>query len=509
MKALNGPQRGPLSPRPIRTPHPRGTDSDVLVIGSGAGGSVVARELAAAGRQVTVLEEGPRVGTGSIAAATPAENMRHLYRQGGLIPVFGTPTLAYGEGRCVGGTTVVNGGLLWEPPPALLNRWAAESGVAGYRAADLAAHLGLIAHRLGVAAQPHGAGNHDSRLLAAGAEHLGWQWQPAHRAVRGCRHSNRCTTGCPTGAKQSMAVSYLPEAEELGARIVPGTRVLRILHEDGAATGVVAAGPGGRTVVHRAREVFLAAGPLRTPALLQRSRIHRRTAGRELSLHVNLRTVARFDEPVHADRGTIFTAQVHEFAADGVLMMPSNVTRGALAAALASRPPQLLDRLLAAFGTLGSYTTQVRMQGKARILAAPRGGLLLRHGMTSADHSLLREAFRRTSEVLFAAGARELIPPVATARPLHSRAEAEEFCRRVRPGDWELVSVHGMASARMGLPGRGGTCDEHGRPHGFRRLRVCDASVLPGVTGISPQGTVMAFAHEIAERFLHTSPGRP
>ncbi|MFF7725294.1 FAD-dependent oxidoreductase [Streptomyces sp. NPDC008001] len=484
-------------------------DTDVLVVGSGAGGSVVARELAAAGRQVTVLEEGPRTGTDAMAAATPAENMRRLYRHGGLTPVFGTPAFAYGEGRCVGGTTVVNGGLLWEPPPALLNRWAAEAGLAGYRTADLSAHLVLIARRLGVAPQPHGDGNLDSRLLAAGAERLGLRWQPAHRALRGCRHSNRCTTGCPTGAKQSMAVSYLPEAESLGARILPGTRVLRILHEDGAAAGVLAAGPGGRTAVHRARDVFLAAGPLQTPALLQRSRIHRRTAGRELSLHVNFRTVARFDEPVHADRGTIFTAQVHDFAGDGVLMMASNVTRGTLAAALASRPPQLLDRLLASFGTLGSYTTQLRLQGKARLRATPRGGILLRHGMTSADHSRLREAFLRTSEVLFAAGARELIPPVATARPLRTAAEAGEFCRRVRPADWELVSVHGMASARMGLPERGGICDEHGRPHGFRRLRVCDASVLPGVTGISPQGTVMAFAHEIAERFLDTAPGRP
>ncbi|WP_058041701.1 FAD-dependent oxidoreductase [Streptomyces roseifaciens] len=484
-------------------------DSDVLVVGSGAGGSVVARELAAAGRQVTVLEEGPRVGTDRIAAATPAENMRRLYRQGGLTPVFGTPTLAYGEGRCVGGTTVVNGGLLWDPPPALLNRWAAEAGIGGYRAADLAGHLAAVARRLGVAAQPHGDGNRDSRLLAAGAERLGWRWQPSHRAVRGCLHRNRCTTGCPSGAKQSMAVSYLPEAEAHGARIVPGTRVLRILHEDGEARGVLAAGPGGRTLLHRAREVLLAAGPLQTPALLQRSRIHRETAGRELSLHVNLRTVARFDEPVDADRGTIFTAQVHHFADDGALMMPSNVTPGTLAATLASRPPQLLDRLLAAFGLLGSYTTQVRLQGKARLRAVPRGGLLLRHGMTSADHSRLREAFRRTSELLFAAGARELIPPAAGARPLHTPAEAEEFCRRVRPADWELVSVHGMASARMGLPERGGVCDEHGRPHGFRRLRVCDASVLPGVTGISPQGTVMAFAHEIAERFLDAGAGCP
>ncbi|MFJ2648426.1 FAD-dependent oxidoreductase [Streptomyces sp. NPDC087420] len=483
----------------------RTIDTDVVVVGSGAGGSVAALELAAAGLEVTVLEEGPRVDTARLAAAGPAENMRALYRHGGLIPVLGEPTFPYGEGRCVGGTTVVNGGLLWEPPPALLRRWAEHSGIDGYRAADLEAHLRTVTDRLGVSVQRHGDGNRDSSLLTEGADRLGWRWKHARRAVRGCLHSNRCTTGCPSGAKQSMAVSYLPLAEAQGATVRAGTRVLRVLHDGGAARGVLAVDADGRRTVHRARAVFLAAGPLGTPALLQRSHIHRRLAGRELALHVNLRTVARFPGEVRAERGTLFTAQVQEFDDRGVLIMPSNVSRGSLAAAVAGRGPADTERLLADFGRLGVYTTQVRMAGTARVRATPGGGVLLRHGMTTGDHSALRDAFRATAEVLFAAGATELLPPVSSAPPLHTPADADTFCDRVRPADWELVSVHGMASARMGAADRGGVCDADGRPYGFTGLRICDASVLPGVTGISPQGTIMAFAHEIAARYAELS----
>ncbi|KPI12104.1 glucose-methanol-choline oxidoreductase [Actinobacteria bacterium OK074] len=486
--------------RGARPAGPAASQSDVLVIGSGAGGSAAALELASAGRQVTVLEEGPRVSTAELAAATPAQNMRRLYRQGGLTPIFGSPTIAYGEGRCVGGTTVVNGGLFWEPSAELLDRWAADSGIGGYRAADLAPRLKRIAGRLGVIAQPHGTGNRDSVLLADGADRLGWRWQPSHRAVRGCAHSNRCTTGCVTGAKQSMAVGYLPEAEALGARILPGVRALTLEHDGRRVRGVVTVDARGRRTVHRARTVVVAAGPIGTPALFQRSRIHPRLAGREMALHVNLRTIARFDDTVAAGAGTIFTAQVQEFTDRGVLIMPSNVTPGGLGAALAGRPPHTVERLLAQADRLGVYTTQVRLAGRVRIGSTPFGGTLLRHGMTTRDHAALRTAFRDTARLLFAAGAVELTPPVTAAGELRDEADVERFCAAVRPGDWELVSVHGMASCRMGLPERGGICDEYGRPHGFRNLLVCDASVLPGVTGISPQGTIMAFAHEMASR---------
>ncbi|SOD84784.1 GMC oxidoreductase [Streptomyces sp. Ag109_G2-15] len=77
---------------------------------------------------------------------------------------------------------------------------------------------------------------------------------------------------------------------------------------------------------------------------------------------------------------------------------------------------------------------------------------------------------------------------------------ADDTCDRVRPGDRELVSVHGMGSCPMALPERGGVCDEAGRPHGFTNLRLCDASVLPGTPGISPQGTIRSFAREIVGR---------
>nr|WTB11152.1 GMC family oxidoreductase [Streptomyces antimycoticus] len=479
-------------------------DCDALVIGSGAGGSVAALELARAGRQVTVLEEGPRVTTAELAAASPAESMRRLYRGGGAIAVLGTPAIAYGEARVVGGTTVVNGGLLWEPSATVLDRWAAWSGYGGYRFPAVGARFADVQQRLGMIVQEHGEGNEDSRLLARAAESLGWRWQHPQRVVRGCEHRNQCATGCPSGAKQSMAVSYLPQAEALGARIHDGVRARRLVHGRGVVTGVEATDAAGRPVRYLPRTVFAAAGPIGTPVLLRRSSVHRHTAGRRLALHLNLRTVARFSRVVDAARGTMFTAQVQEHSGLGILVMPSNLTPGGLGAALAGRDPRQVEALLDARAYLGMFTTQVRMQGPAGIIASVGGAPLLRHGMTQADHHMLRLAFRRTARLLFAAGAVELLPPTSTAGPLRDLADVDAYCAQVRPRDWELVSVHGMASCPMARPERGGVCDETGRPHGFRNLHVCDASVLPGAPGISPQGTIMSYAHEIVGRHLES-----
>ncbi|MFH8345119.1 GMC family oxidoreductase N-terminal domain-containing protein [Streptomyces sp. NPDC018045] len=491
-------------------PH-RTVSCDALVIGSGAGGAVAALELARAGHHTVVLEEGPRTTTAEIAAASPAANLRRLYRDAGLAPILGSPVIPYGEGRCVGGSTVVNGGLLWAPPDALLERWAQVMGTTDYRSGRLAEHVRTVSERLGVATQPHGDGNADSRRLAAAADALGWRWTAARRAAPGCDHRNRCPTGCPSGAKRSMLVSYLPEAERNGARIEPDTRAVLLRHDGRTVHGVRAVGgPDGRTPVdYRPRTVFLAAGAVGSALLLQRSGIHRRTAGRAMGFHVNFRLVARFADPVHAGQGTIFTAQLREFEELGVHVMPANLSRGALAAAVAGHGPAVVDALLADLGRVAVYTVQVAMSGRVAVRELPAVGRLLRHRMTSYDRGLLRFALGRAARVLFRSGAVELYPPSPGAPPLRTDRAARESAARCDPRGWDLVSVHAMASCPMGRPGLGGVCDQDGRPYGVANLRLCDASVLPGPAGLSPQGTIMAFAHEIVARHLSSAPEAP
>src|SRR5262249_54361149 len=128
----------------VRAPDGLSTQEDVagelslewggVVVGSGAGGATVAAELAGAGVDVIVLEEGGYHPTESFTAST-GRALRTLYRDGGGGMAIGRPSVLYAEGRCVGGSTVVNGGMSWREPGPGVPRGGGPGGAPAPRGA--------------------------------------------------------------------------------------------------------------------------------------------------------------------------------------------------------------------------------------------------------------------------------------------------------------------------------------------------------------------------------------
>ena len=196
----------------------------VAIVGSGAGGATMAAELADAGVDVVVVEEGGYHPTESFTAEA-GRALRTLYRDGGIGLALGKPPVLFSEGRCVGGSTVVNGGMSWRTPGRVLQRWAEEEGVAAIREQDMEPHFAKVESRISVARQdPETIGN-DMRLLKAGADAKNWKIIPNLRNQLHCAGTNNCTNGCPTGAKRSMLVTNVPRALSRGARLFADCRV--------------------------------------------------------------------------------------------------------------------------------------------------------------------------------------------------------------------------------------------------------------------------------------------
>lgn len=476
---------------------------DHLIIGSGAGASVSGLELARQGHDVVMIEEGRHHPTASFGPDI-GKQTAELYRNGGITPMLGLPSIAFAEGRCVGGTTVINGGLIWRTPPWILQEWREKYGLRSFDSERLERHFISIEENLHVvrAAVSQNSGNLDSLRLHEGARELGWKSVLVPRAIRHCKNSNLCPTGCPTGAKQSMALTYLPRATDHGARLYSECRALKIEHSGSKITGVVVqvGSTGKRIVRFKCDHLILGAGAIQTPHLLRRSNLIPR--GGNFKFHINLKFVAEFDQPVHAENGTIFTAQMQEFARDGMLLMASNIKPAYVALSFATRPASEIESILSRYENLGTYTAIIRPKGIGRISSSFGQQPLLRSKLEKSDDQLIRDSCLKTVKVLFAAKARKIYLPLAGTPFVTSCSQAEQALASARIKDFELVSVHAMSSLPMGSRCGDSLIDEKGKLANCRNLYIMDASILPSNMGESPQGTIMAFAHELSERYI-------
>ena len=226
----------------------------------------------------------------------------------------GRPSVLFAEGRCVGGSTVVNGGMSWRTPARVLDRWSAE-GVLAIGEREMEPYFARAESRHSVGSQDPETIGRDSELMRAGAVARGWAVVPNRRTQLHCAGTNSCTSGCPTGAKRSMLVTSVPRALALGARLYADCRVDRITRKAGAVTGLAGhflrpGDPKSPKLTVRARTVVVAGGAIQTPALLARSGLHRGQLGRNLSLHPNTTGVAFFDSEVTGWHGVHQAFQV-------------------------------------------------------------------------------------------------------------------------------------------------------------------------------------------------------
>ncbi|MDQ1661113.1 MAG: hypothetical protein QOJ68_1093 [Blastococcus sp.] len=470
---------------------------DAVVAGSGAGGAVVAAELAEAGWHVVVLEEGPHVTTEDFSTDTMAA-FRTLYRDGGLTAMLGTPPVGYAEGRCLGGSTTVNGGMAWRTPEAVLARWRDEHGV---DLGDLGPTFDRIERRLSVGVQDADSIGRDQHLLKLGAERLGWAVVDNRRAQVHCGGCNACVLGCPTGAKQSTLVSYLPRAVAFGATVLSDCRVQRVDFDRKRVSGVRAVRPDGRRVVVRAPVVVLAAGALHTPVLLHRSGFRSPSGqlGRNLAVHPGANVTALFGDPVEGWKGVHQAYQVREF--EGVLMAAVNLPPGLVAAGLRLDRDELgtvmagYDRILTA-GVLVDDTSSGRVR-------AVGGRPLVRYDLAPTDARRLVVAVADLCRLLFVAGATSIHLPVAGMAALESADDVQRLLAEpVAPGRLAVSTVHLMGTARMGGDPTRAVCDPWGRVHDAAGLYIADAGLLPTPLGVNPQETVMALATHVAEGLI-------
>ncbi len=489
---------------------------DVCIVGSGAGGAVLAARLATQGKRVIVLEDGG-YHTSDRFNLEERTMMPRLYQeQGGRATADQSMMIL--QGRAVGGTTVVNWTTCFRTPKRVMDYWAEHHGVEGLSHGALVPHWERVEQRLGVVKMRLEQVNRNNMVSWHGLERLNWHKDLLSRNVRGCAHTGYCGVGCAIDAKQSMLVTFLPDAVRAGADIYANAWVERIERDGRRVKRVIARlrdpatdRPSGHTLSVEAKVTVLSAGAINTPAILLRSQVNSNgRTGLRTFLHPALGAIG-----VHAERIEPFVGSPQyvysdqfidrggkmSFLIEGGPMFP--MTMGGFGLALGEERQTQMELLpycsLTAALLHDGFDPAVRDDG-ARVTLKPSGAPQVDYPWSERLCEGLRAALHATMEIQLAGGAKQVWNIQGQYAKTSDDITRLLASAPIEQGRLPIFVAHVMGGCAMGKDAAQSVVDSRTlRHHDFDNLFVVDGSVYPTSLTVNPQISIYGLASWAAE----------
>lgn len=494
--------------------------ADAVIIGSGAGGGIMAAELTAAGKDVVILEKGGYYNESDFTGGE-AEMTQKLYLRRGMLATrdLGMVILA---GSCLGGGTTVNWSTSLRTPADVLEEWERGHGLTGATTADYATGFDVAERRLGVNTDDSEP-NPNNAALMRGCDALGYAWKTIPRNASDCQQRcGACGYGCPYGRKQGTMLTFLQDASDRGARVVVRCQVERVLIEAGRAVGVEGWTPDDATgerrrVVVKAPVVVVSAGSVESPALLLRSGLSNPNIGRHLRLHPVATALGYYDEPVEPWKGSLQTVLSDQFArmqgGYGIRfeVMPGHP--GILALGTPWESGLEYKRQMARMRHAAAYIILTRDTGEGRITLDKQGDPVVSYWPNATDRQRLVRGMQELAQIIAAGGGTgigfthspRLMLESEDGKPgafQKARLDAliQDIERRgIAPNRLLLGTAHQMGTCRLGADPKTSVADPYGEVHEVRGLFVADASGFPTASGVNPMLSTMALAYRVAQ----------
>lgn len=501
---------------------------DVLVIGSGAGGGSVARDLARAGKRVMVIESGALYDERTFPTRE-RDAYERLYLDSGFTATEDAH-IAILAGGTVGGGTTVNWMTSIPVPDRVREEWEEQHGVEGVTSAAFTSDLNEVLREVG--AQPSAKMPPKDAAIMRGSEARGWSGEKIQMNRAECGDCGTCGFGCKRGSKQSTLRLHLPQALEAGAHLIPDCKAERLIIKNGEVRGAVTtygtrAGTP-RTLEIIAPQVVVSGGALRTPLLLRRSGLMNPAIGQNLRLHPVTLAAGIFPEKIEMWRGTMQAAKSEEFVEptedrNGYIIESAPGHPGLLSLGIPWTSRAEHQRIMHLAPYISPFLAIAKDDGGGHISETRNGFAKISYRTTPRDERTLRAALGSLVRMAESAGAKEVIaagsPPVAWRRrdgvEAFSDLERQILRFDFSPNRGTVFSAHQMGTARMGSDPVDHACDPYGRvrangrprasdPHGgiVKGLYVADGSLFPTAIGVNPMITILALAKRVARTVL-------
>jgi choline dehydrogenase-like flavoprotein len=484
--------------------------ADVCVIGSGAGGAILAWEMAEQGRTVVLLEKG---------GYHPKEDFDQkeddmipmLYKNSGL--QFTIPGgIAVAQGSCVGGSTVVNDAVCFRTPDAVLGWWTDQLKIENVSPDSMKKYFDKVEKRISVSeVQPYEL-NKNNLILKTGAERLGWAAGVNSRNCKNCRQCGNCQIGCYYGTKQSMLETYISDTQTVHGNLVKiysDTTANTLVKSGRVVSGVKATVTrnDGRTfdLSVKAKLVIVSAGTIASSQLLLQSNLNvNGQVGKGVAIHPSPAMIGDFEEEINGNQGIPMAYHCHEFS------VLNTGNRGYMLESIFLPPYQFSlpipgieyehKELMSRYPHYALVGSLLQDESVGTVLLGGPMGAVLYYELTKGDAKMMIGGMKSAARALLAAGATMVITSHRRRTVLYSDDDLHLIDERgVSPDAISIGSGHPQGGNRMGGAEQNSVVDSYSKVYGFDNLFVCDASIFPTSIGVNPQLTVMALATRAAE----------
>ena len=495
-------------------------ETDVVIVGSGAGGGNTAEILAQAGLDVIIVEEGP-LKTSNDFSMKEDEAYSKLYQESASRQTKDRGIKIF-QGRMVGGGTGINWTTSFRTPKTTLNFWKDQMDVKGFSEIEMKPWFDWVEKRYKIQDWPLPS-NANNSVLETGCTKLGIGWGKIKRNVAGCQNLGYCGTGCPTNAKQSTLVTTIPGALKEGATLISKARAENFEIKNGRIFSLKCLSmtkrgnaPSTNSINIRARHYILAAGGIGSPAVLLRSK-------KKILNPYGIVGTRTFLHPVNLS-GAIMPFEIFgEYGApqtsfsDHYIDTRLDSQKSGFKLECPPLHPMLVATNLEGHGKFHAEIMRKRPFLQV-LIALQRDGFhpesvggnvyLKKDGTPGLDYKVsryvwngIRDAFHVMADIQFAAGAKAVAPVHRDAELYYSPKKAKEAISSLPMEILKarLFSAHVMGGCSMGEDPEKTVVNSNGIHHEVENLSVFDGSVFPTSIGANPMESIFAISAKFSK----------